>query len=92
MFILDTLDNMPRQQISTSLMKVILWTLRECGAYNVPSFDRLRTVQKGLAHSGGIPTVKHESCKGNVFYYNDPRAIIARVRPNSLLLAESSSC
>lgn len=80
MFLLDTIDNLPRLRISDSLMKVFLWVLREGGAQNVPSFDALRKLQKKLKSECGVPSSPHKSCQGNIFYVNDPRTIIAHVR------------
>ncbi|KAJ7717128.1 hypothetical protein B0H16DRAFT_1433890 [Mycena metata] len=80
MFLLDTLDNLPRQRVSNSLMKVFLWILREGGARDVPSLDALRKLQSTLHKQGGIPTVPWKSTQGNVFHLNDIHAIIAKVR------------
>ncbi|GBE79018.1 hypothetical protein SCP_0202150 [Sparassis crispa] len=78
MMLLDTLDNLPRIAVSDSLMRVFLWILRETGAHNVPSLDRLRKLQKKLHQECGIPTKLYQSPKKNVFYYNDPRSIIVK--------------
>ncbi len=80
MFLLDTLDNLPRMRISNSLMKVFLWILNEAGARDVPSFYHLRQAQASIRKAAGIPTIKHQSPKGNIYSTNDPRTLVAMVR------------
>jgi len=78
-FLLDTVNNLPRLRISSSLMKVILWLLQEIGVAKVPSFHHLRKIQKQIKEEGIVPTIQWMSPKGNAYSFNDPRAIIANV-------------
>ncbi|KAJ7259067.1 hypothetical protein C8J57DRAFT_1515776 [Mycena rebaudengoi] len=87
-FLLNILDNMPRLRVSSSLMRVFLWILRESGARDVPSFDRLRQVQKGIRDEYGIPSIPCKSPLGNVFYVNDPRTTIAQDWANPAVRAQ----
>ena len=80
MFLLDTLDNLPRMRVSNSLMKVFLWVLREAGVHDVPLFYHLRAVQSSIRKLSSVPTLQRRSPKGNNYSLNDPRTLVAMVR------------
>ncbi|XP_006462267.1 hypothetical protein AGABI2DRAFT_47524, partial [Agaricus bisporus var. bisporus H97] len=84
-FLLDTIDNLPRLRISGPIMKSILWLLRAVNVKNVPSFAGLRKAQSDLQKEAGVVTYHRRSPKGNMFSFNDPRALIANDWANPLL-------
>ena len=79
MFLLDMLDNLPRLRVSEALMRVFIFIMKECGAADVPSLDRLRKTQKALRQKCGTQIIKCTSAMGNIFYMIDPQAIISKV-------------
>ncbi|KAH7905228.1 hypothetical protein BJ138DRAFT_1118659 [Hygrophoropsis aurantiaca] len=86
MFLLDTLDNIPRMRISDAQMKLFIWVLQESGARDVPSFYALCKLQKELKNSGGgVPTIPYTSPLGNVYFLNDPRMLISKDYSNPLV-------
>lgn len=78
-FLLDVVDNLPRLRISSSFMKALLWLLCELGIKHVPLFAALKKVQDEVRNNVGIPTIQKKSPKGNVYFFNDPCAIVANV-------------
>ncbi|KAI0309778.1 hypothetical protein OF83DRAFT_1179230 [Amylostereum chailletii] len=85
MFLLDILDNLPRMRISSSLMRVILWILKESGVRNVPSLYHLRQAQASLRRFSSVPTHQFKSAHGNVYYMNDVRTLVAKDYSNPLV-------
>ena len=80
MFLLDALDSFPRLRVSDALMKIFLWVLNQSGVDNVPSLKELRRMQERLQAESGVPTKQFQSPQGNIFFQNDIRDIIAKVR------------
>lgn len=65
-------------------MKVFLWLLGEAGVQDAPSFASLRKMQSQLRAECSIPTRQHKSAQGNIYFMNDIREMVARVRPYNL--------
>jgi hypothetical protein len=77
--LLDAFSNMPRAQVSDSVMKLILWMMKHSGSKDVPSFKRLQAVQRKLREQSGVKSLAQESALKNKFHVNDPRSIIEQV-------------
>jgi hypothetical protein len=84
--LLDILDNLPRLRMSGNLLKMVLWVLRECGVPNVPSYEAFRKMQNNLRGLCGSEPLMSQSTLGNIFYINDIRDTIKRVRCWSIIL------
>ncbi|EKM74296.1 hypothetical protein AGABI1DRAFT_103438 [Agaricus bisporus var. burnettii JB137-S8] len=84
-FLLDMIDTLPRLRISGSIMKTILWPLRECEVKNIPSYKKFRDMQENLRKEAGIPTIQWQSPQGNTFSFNDPIALVANDWTNPLV-------
>ncbi|KZV67198.1 hypothetical protein PENSPDRAFT_584337 [Peniophora sp. CONT] len=77
-FLLDVFDNLPRNPVSDSLMRILLWMLKELKVDKVPSLYQLRQEQRKLRARAGVPTLQFKSVHGNVYFCNDIRSIIAK--------------
>lgn len=88
--ILDTLDSLPRMRFSNAQMDILLFAMRELGLPGIPSLRTLRRAQDDLREKIAIPSVRHQSVRGNVFYVNDIASQVARVR--CLVLSQSTLC
>lgn len=86
---LDILDNLPRLRLSSSQFKMILWMMKECGAKDVPSFNAFRAMQTHIRKTTGVRSEPNKSDLGNLFYVNDIRDLIAKVRVISISLSNA---
>ncbi|KAF9044483.1 hypothetical protein BJ165DRAFT_1347605, partial [Panaeolus papilionaceus] len=77
-FLLDTLDNLPRLCVSSGFMRTLLWMLWELGIKHVPSYDAFKTIQQSVRESVGVGTTQLQSPKGNIFSFNNPCKLIAK--------------
>jgi hypothetical protein len=77
--LLDLLDNLPRNRLSDSVLKMILWILEELHVRDVPSFHAFRQAQNTLRKEAGVATHEYRSARGNIFYMNDIGTLIAKV-------------
>lgn len=73
---LDILDNLPRHKVSNSIMQFVITILKNCGVPDVPSFKKLRKVQKELANRHGIKQHQFQNPSGEDIYVNDPGDIV----------------
>ena len=77
--------NLPRNRMSESQVRMVLFVLKELGCKDIPSLETLHRIQADLNKKISIPTVRHESHEGNVFYANDLAAQIAHDLANPLV-------
>ncbi|KAK1233556.1 hypothetical protein PQX77_003285, partial [Marasmius sp. AFHP31] len=85
MCILDILDNIPQAPVSTTLMKLFIWALRELGVPNVLSFHGLQKIQEQLRQAQGVSNLECKSVQGKIFYINDIRKVVAQDWLNPLV-------
>lgn len=85
LFLLDTIDNLPRLRLSDSHMKLMLWVLKEAGCQDVPAFSALRRMQLTLRGQGGIRMKAYTSSLGNLFYMHDIGDIIAKASVSMIM-------
>ncbi|KAJ7467555.1 hypothetical protein FB451DRAFT_1340448 [Mycena latifolia] len=57
-------------------MRVFLWVLKEAKCKDVPSFDHLRRVQKGIRKQCGVTTIPCKSVQGNDWVNPTTRKLI----------------
>ncbi|OJD09542.1 hypothetical protein ACJ73_10239, partial [Blastomyces percursus] len=94
-FLLDLIDNIPCQKISTAMMRIIVWLLKKCDVPNVPSVNRLRRIQQDLRKYSirSTPT----QIDDQTLYMNNPCDLISqgwatqRIREHIRLYLEISS-
>ena len=84
------LDSLPRLRISNSIMRAFLFVLKEAGVPDVPSLDTLRRRQVQLRKEAAVPTQRHVSNHGNIFYANDICQQVAKVAISSFFNGRTS--
>ncbi|KAF8206039.1 hypothetical protein K438DRAFT_2092296 [Mycena galopus ATCC 62051] len=78
MFLLDFIDNLPRLRLSSALMRMFIFVLKEAKCQDtIPSYNRFQDFQKNLREQCGTPTLPCCSPLGNVFFINDVQKMIA---------------
>lgn len=63
--------------------------MKECGAKDVPSFNAFRAMQTHIRKTTGVRSEPNKSDLGNLFYVNDIRDLIAKVRVISISLSNA---
>ena len=76
---IDLLCNQPHLRLSDEFLKMVLWTMKECGTPNVPTFARLKASQAAFLEASNIKTEAHLSTFGNRFFQNNPATLFAMV-------------
>ena len=77
-FFLDVLDHIPRVRISDRMLRLIMWLLKKCDVYGVPSFNELRACQQRLQGKHGITTSAFSKEGKKDLHVNDPRDIVGK--------------
>ncbi len=91
MFLLDTLDNLPRLRIPNSLMNAFCGYFVKAGREMYPLCIICAKYRQTSVESSGVPTIQAKSPKGNIYSMNDPRMLVAMVSKSNYLNAPSST-
>lgn len=83
--LLDFLCNLPRLRLSKAQISAFIFVLKEAGVTGVPSYDKLRRIQKKLHERISVPSRRSVSSQQNVYYTNEIAAQIASDLANPLI-------
>ncbi|KZV59214.1 hypothetical protein PENSPDRAFT_546886, partial [Peniophora sp. CONT] len=69
--------HMPRNRLSETVLKFVIWMLKELGVRDVPTYHAFRAAQRAMRADYGVPTHPFTSPFNNHFHQNDVAEIVA---------------